>query len=580
MTGVFIKPLTDDSMLATRLKTFISYKSEYRDTAKGVRDALQSWGHETWFDQDDIAKGAYFRDEIQQGLESSDVVIGILTPEALKSREVLTEWDFAFSNHDEKRLLLLRYDEVDLPYWLAGVQYIDCTADETDALNQLRVALSEPDTSAYKDETVPSYIRRHTSPTDASFDYSVTNESQRENDNRAKMLYNVYQSWIRGALHPNLPEGAIDLGLSLKPDAVLRHTEYGDYELPDSGRKIGQIFTDANGELLILGEPGSGKTILMLQLTQYLLGQAQHDPTQAMPVVFNLASWSRDQKPFTAWLVDELWRSYGVPKKTGEKWVEAGKLTLLLDGLDEIAPSQGMMPGASDIELDRRAIELRSACIDAINSYRADLLKDDIGVDIVVCSRIKDYEALHQQLDLNTAILLVPLSDAQIEDYLAGADYAGTRQLIAEEPEARDKAQTPFLLTMMKVAYRGMPYSGSPFNQLQLPDDTGRQTHLLSAYIDKQLAQNPHENYEKPETLYYLRWLAHQMVKNKKSVFYIEDLQPDWSQQHERWRISVSLLFGLIGGLIVGFTVGIIFGLIGGLRGGLALDQWSWFGSN
>jgi hypothetical protein len=60
-------------------QAFISYKSEHRDIAIRVRDTLKSWGYKTWFDQDDIAKGAYFRDEIQKGLEGSVFVIGIIT---------------------------------------------------------------------------------------------------------------------------------------------------------------------------------------------------------------------------------------------------------------------------------------------------------------------------------------------------------------------------------------------------------------------------------------------------------------------------------------------------------------------
>jgi hypothetical protein len=36
-------------------QVFISYKSEYRDIAIRMRDALKYWGYKTWFDQDDIA---------------------------------------------------------------------------------------------------------------------------------------------------------------------------------------------------------------------------------------------------------------------------------------------------------------------------------------------------------------------------------------------------------------------------------------------------------------------------------------------------------------------------------------------
>jgi hypothetical protein len=95
-------------MMTTDTKAFISYKSEYRDTATRVRDNLRGWGYGTWFDQDDIPEGTYFRREIQKGLESASTVIGIVTQKALDSDEVLTEWDFAYSNKKPLYLLILK----------------------------------------------------------------------------------------------------------------------------------------------------------------------------------------------------------------------------------------------------------------------------------------------------------------------------------------------------------------------------------------------------------------------------------------------------------------------------------------
>lgn len=273
----------------TDAKKFISYKSEEREIAKRICDAVRSWGYITWFDQDDIPKGEYFRNFIQQGLETSDVVIGVLTAKALESREVITEWDYAFSG--KARLILMRYEPVELPYWLAGVQHIDCTTNEETALEQLRQALSGPDPSKHEKPSPPKHIKRHTS-------YEAQLYIPPENspdDLRDQMLLNVYNTWIKGVLHPNLPDGQIDVDLDLKPEAVLHHVDYPDYDLTDTQQDIGQIFTDMKGELLILGDPGSGKTIMLLQLAERLLGQAQHDHKKPMPVVFNLASWGRDR---------------------------------------------------------------------------------------------------------------------------------------------------------------------------------------------------------------------------------------------------------------------------------------------
>jgi len=555
--------------MTTAVRAFISYKSEYRDIASRLRDTLQTWGYGTWFDVDDIKEG-FFRDAIQQGLESASVVIGILTPEALKSREVLSEWNYAYTR-DDKRLLLLRYRDVELPYWLEPVQYFDCETDETHGLEQLKTALESPAPSdGVPRPTPPEELTRHDKPSETI----AYNTDAPTDDNRSKMLFNVHNAWIKGALYENLPQGATDLGVSVQPDAVLRHDDYGDYTLPDSSRDIGDIFGKVNGQLLILGDPGSGKTVLLLQLAERLIAQAQHDSNQPMPAVFNLSSWGQKQPPFDEWLVGELKLGYGVPKKTAQDWIENSRLTLLLDGLDEIALSSAFMPGADTDTLEDRAVELRSACIEAINKFQKQYPK----VDIVVCSRIKDYDALTAKLDLNSAILLHPLSDVQINDFLADGDTQGIRDLLKADTVAQDMARSPFLLTLMKEAYDGLPYEDTPFNQLKLdnPTETTRRDHLLEKYAEQHIKPDAAGKYTEKNIRHWLSWLAWQMMEHQTSLFYIEDLQPDWANTTSNSRyIAIILLsmgtigvftFGLANGVLLGFLFGCILVMIARLR--------------
>ena len=49
-------------------------------------------------DQFDIPVGAYWPDEIDKGLAASDIVVGILSPDAVESRNVKNEWDWAIAH--------------------------------------------------------------------------------------------------------------------------------------------------------------------------------------------------------------------------------------------------------------------------------------------------------------------------------------------------------------------------------------------------------------------------------------------------------------------------------------------------
>ncbi|ROP34847.1 hypothetical protein [Saccharothrix texasensis] len=96
------------------------------------------------------------------------------------------------------------------------------------------------------------------------------------------------------------------------------------------------------GRLVVLGRPGSGKTVLTLRLVLGLLDtRADRDP---VPVVFSLGSWDPTGIEFEDWLIDRLVRDYAGLDATGPDGkslaaalVEAGRVPPVLDGFDEIA---------------------------------------------------------------------------------------------------------------------------------------------------------------------------------------------------------------------------------------------------
>jgi hypothetical protein len=122
------------------MQVFLSYKSENRPFALHLRDQIELWGHNPWIDVHNIPKGAYWPEEIEQGLNISDVIIGVMSPLAVESRNVQDEWHWTIVNH--KRLVLLMYEECNLPLNYVRMNYINFLGDKNAALAQLKEALT------------------------------------------------------------------------------------------------------------------------------------------------------------------------------------------------------------------------------------------------------------------------------------------------------------------------------------------------------------------------------------------------------------------------------------------------------
>lgn len=349
--------------------------------------------------------------------------------------------------------------------------------------------------------------------------------------NRLQMLRNVNTYWIKGVLENSVHGAAImQLGLNEAANSVDRPWDtllrVGDgTERPlHQGMGIRGIFDMLNGKMLILGDPGSGKTTTLLELARDLLTRAERDPQHPIPVVLNLASWSQARKPVELWLVDELGSKYQVPRPVARQWVADDALLLLLDGLDEVDADH------------------RNACIQALNSFR-----DDHGfVDVVVCSRIKDYETLSDKLKLNGAIQIQPLSDQQVDAYLSrfGPDMASLRVALNSDQHLREMSHTPLMLSIMSLAYQD-----STLRSLTDGASTRETTRdkLFATYVQRAFQRRSQDRTFTPEqTISYLAWLARGMQKHTQSIFLIENLQGSWLDERLRQRYYAAAQWALI----------------------------------
>ena len=164
---------------------------------------------------------------------------------------------------------------------------------------------------------------------------------------RERMLKLVHTSWIEGVLEQWLRGTVfIDLHLHDTPAAInnpwqpiMQETRRVEEALPDDTRII-DVYDQVDGILLILGKPGAGKTVLLLDLLRQLLQRAGQDSMHPLPVFFNLASWGQKQAPLDIWIIEELANRYVVPSTMARDWVNKLQVLPLLDGLDTVPISR------------------------------------------------------------------------------------------------------------------------------------------------------------------------------------------------------------------------------------------------
>ena len=318
-------------------------------------------------------------------------------------------------------------------------------------------------------------------------------------------------------------------------------------------------FESSKRRMLIVGEPGSGKTIAAYSLIEYL-DNAEGD--ERIPLLVNLSAWEA-QEDFETFLIDYLCASVGYEvheRAVARAFIDSDRYDLILDGLDEIP------------------LRLRQHFSERLDEF-VQGLPSEVGV--VVTCRTQEYEELLSShspgLGLVQAVEILPLTGEQLDIALVELakvdedwELLLSQRGVAASQQVRNVLSNPHFLNLA-VASRLRPRQF-----LGCDNEQDVRNLVLDSFLDRTLAEQRH--YEPDDAGRYLSWIACFLNGDRVSpfglktsdytVFDLADLTPPDPPRR----------YGLLGGLVVGLGIGLGLGVGAGLPFGRGFAQGSGLG--
>jgi hypothetical protein len=352
----------------------------------------------------------------------------------------------------------------------------------------------------------------------------------------------------------------------------------------EGGELVEMLARVPTGRLVVLGEPGAGKTMLMVRLVLDLL--ARRTSGGPVPFLASVASWNPAEQDLRGWLSAQLLMSYPAlanPAPAGRQdpnqasaLLADGLILPILDGLDEIPES------------------IRGPAISRIN----DALRP--GEQVVVTCRTKEYRnAIRPQDGVEAtvrgaaAIRLRPLDAEAVRTYLcndasgpvARARWNPVLAVLGTKTPAGQTLSTPLMVSLARAIYNPRPgeVAGALHDPAELCDPAlanraAVESMLFDAFIP---AAYRHVSAGRWKTKDAERWLVF-LARHLERTIRGPDLA--WWQLPLAvpgvvfaaaallrliFAIGVGIIFGVvIGGLLgagAGITVGVLAGVINGI---------------
>ncbi|MEU6540139.1 NACHT domain-containing protein [Streptomyces sp. NPDC047000] len=348
--------------------------------------------------------------------------------------------------------------------------------------------------------------------------------------------------------------------------------------------QIGEVFTKRvpTRRLVVLGEPGSGKTVLLIRLLQELARPGSSGP---VPVLFSLASWNPlESGGLKKWMAEQLRLHHNVDlghpasaespeTDRAQALVDRGHILPLLDGFDEIPPA------------------LHAVALHEINrAWRTQPL--------VLSSRTDAYRAALNGLDARrldgaVGIQLVPLTPGPAAEYLrSGLPHAERWDAViarlGSDTPVGQVLITPLGLFLARTIYAPSPRVGATeptphpdelcdTTVLGTRDELERHlfSHFITAVYEDRDAHSKPSHWSAQQARHTLATLARHLEVHRggsTDLAWWELGSAVPAEQRENTAGSATALIGavtvgLVAGLSSWLSSGLVWGLVWGLGG-------------